>query len=176
MECPPKLSISYRDYSLKQHSTAEYLRCYLDSNLNRESMARRVLKKINTKLNLFWTQSNYLNYSSRRLLCNALIQPHFEYGCTSWYPLLSKTLKTKLQIDQRKCIRFCVELPSLGYINPSSFRKTNWLLAENEVELCTSTTVFKYWKGIAPSYDYNTRWKMTLDIPLFRTIKGQKGM
>ena len=83
MKSPPKLNISYGDYSLKQHNTVEYLECYLDSNLNDESMARRVLKKINTKLNLLWRQGNYLNYSSRRLLCNALIQPHFDYGCTS---------------------------------------------------------------------------------------------
>ena len=31
----PKLSISYRDYSLKQHNTVKYLGCYLDSNRNR---------------------------------------------------------------------------------------------------------------------------------------------
>ena len=54
MECPPKLSISYRDYTLKQQNTVEYLGCYLDYNLNGESMVRRVLKKINTKLNLLW--------------------------------------------------------------------------------------------------------------------------
>ena len=47
----PLLCISYGDYSLKQHNTVEYLGCYLDSNLNGESMARRVLKKINPKLN-----------------------------------------------------------------------------------------------------------------------------
>ena len=86
MKSAPQLSISYRDYSLKQHSTVEYLGCYLDSNLNRESVARGVLKKIYTKLNLLWRQSNYLNYLSRRLLCNTLMQPHFGYGCTSWYP------------------------------------------------------------------------------------------
>ena len=75
MKSPPTLNISYGGYSLKQHNTVEYLGCYLDSNLNGESMARRVLKKINTKLNFLWRQSNYLNYSSKRLLCNALIQP-----------------------------------------------------------------------------------------------------
>ena len=41
-----------RDYSLKQHKTVEYLGCYLDSDINGESMARRVLKKIIAKLNL----------------------------------------------------------------------------------------------------------------------------
>ena len=182
MKSPPKLNI-YGDYSLKQHNTVEYLGCYLDSYLNGESMARRVLEKINTKLNFLWRQSNYLNYSSRRLLCNALIQPHFDCGCTSWYPLLSKALKTKLQIAQNKCIRFCLELPPRGHISPSHFRKINWLPVEHRVELCTSTTVFKYWKGIAPSYlndmfmsslnNYNTRSQMALDMPFCRTNKGQ---
>ena len=24
------------------------------------------------------------------MLCNALIQPHFDYACTAWYPNLTK--------------------------------------------------------------------------------------
>ena len=60
MKSPPKLNI-YGDYSLKQHDTVEYLCYYLDSNLNGESMACRILKKVNTKLNFLWRQSNYLN-------------------------------------------------------------------------------------------------------------------
>ena len=144
-------------------------------------MVCRVPKKFNAKVNFLWRQSNYLNYSSRRLLCNALIQPHFDYGCTSCYPLLSKTLKTKLQIVQIKCIRFCLKLPPRGHISPSHFRKINWLPVERRVEICTSTIVFKYWKGIAPSYlndlfmpslnNYNTRSQMALDIPICRIQK-----
>ena len=127
-----------------------------------------------------------MNYSSRRLLCNALIQPHFDYGCTSWYPLLSNGLKTKLQIAQNKCIRFCLELPPCGHINPSNFKKIYWLPVERRVELFTSTTVLKYCKGIASSYMHNTlkpslnncntKSQMVLDIPLCRTIKGQKNV
>ena len=62
----------------------------------------------------------------------------------------------------------------------------NWLPVERRVELCTSTTVFKYCKGIATSYlndmfipslkKYNTRSQMALDIPLCRTNKGQNSM
>ena len=175
MKSPPKLSISYGDYSIKQCNTVEYLGCYNDSNLNVESMARRVLKKINTKLNLLWRQSNYFNYSSRRLLCNAVIQPHFDYGCTPWYPFLSKALKTKLQISQNKCIRFCLELPSRGHKNPFHFRKINLLPVELRVDLCTATAVLTYWKEKGPFYlndmfmsslnKYNTRSQMALDIP-----------
>ena len=34
MKRSQELNISYGDYSLKQHNAAEYLGCYLDSNLN----------------------------------------------------------------------------------------------------------------------------------------------
>ena len=70
----PKPSQPYEVYSLIQHDTVEYFRCHLDININRESMARRVFLKL-------IRQGNYENYSSRRLLCNAVIQPHFDYGC-----------------------------------------------------------------------------------------------
>ena len=126
-----------------------------------------------------------MNYLSGRLLCNDFIQSHFDYGCTSWYPLLSKTLKTKLQIAQDKWICFCLELQPRGHVNTYHSKKINWFLLVCRVELCTSMTVFKYGKGIAPSYlnmfmpslnNRNTRLQMPFDIPLCKTIKGQKSM
>ena len=117
---------SYGHYFLKQQNTVQYLGCYLDSNLNGVSMVCRVLKNIKTKLNFLLSQSNYLNYLSRRLLYNALTQPHFDYVCTSWHSLLSKVLKSKLKISHIKCIHFCLELPTRGHVDPSYFRKINW--------------------------------------------------
>ena len=35
----------------------------------------------------------------RRLLLNALIQPYFDYACTLWYPVLSKSLSKKFQTN-----------------------------------------------------------------------------
>ena len=100
-------------------------------------MARRALKKINTKLNLLLRQSNYLNYSSRRLLHNA----HFDYDTRHGQSPESKALKTKLQIAQNKCICFCLGLPPCGHTSSLHFRKIKWLPAERRVELCTSATV-----------------------------------
>ena len=48
--------------------------------------------------------------------------------------LLSKALKTKFQIAQNKYIRFCLELPPRGHINPSHFRKINWLPVERRLD------------------------------------------
>ena len=80
------------------------------------------------------------------------MQRHIDYGSTPWYPLLGKALKTELQIAQNKCIRFFLELPPRCHVSPSHLRKRNWLPLECRVELWTSTAVFKYWKGISPSY------------------------
>ena len=100
-----KLNISFQDHSIKQYNYVEYLGCLLDNNLCGESMARKALIKINGKLKLFYRQAIFLNPACKRLLCNALIQLHFDYACTSWYPLLSKVFKERFHIAQNECIR-----------------------------------------------------------------------
>ena len=181
---PEKLSISFQDHSIRQYNCVEYFDCFLDYNLNGETMARKILKKINDKLKFLYRQAHFLNPSCKRLLCNALIQPHFDYGCTSWYPLLNKTFKKRFQTTQNKYIRYCLDLPSRSHISATHFRKIYWLPVDLRVELCTATTVYKYWNQLAPSYfndiftlslnRYNTRSQMALDIPLRKSALGQK--
>ena len=145
-------------------------------------MASKVLKKINAKLKFLYRQSRYLTPVYRRLLCIALIQSHFEYGCFSWFPLLKKKLKLKLQKVQNKCIRFCQNLPPRSHINPSHFRNINWLPVSDRVEYCIVNTVFKYQNVIVPGYiqemfkpslyRYSTRSQMALNIPLWKVNTG----
>ena len=56
-------------------------------------MPSKVFKKINAKLKFLYLESRYLTPSCGKLLRNALIQRHFDYGCSSWFPLLKKNLK-----------------------------------------------------------------------------------
>ena len=97
-------------------------------------MDSKVLKNINARLKFLYCQNRYLTPSYIRLLCNALIQPHFDYGCSSWFPLLKKNLKLKLQKAQNKCIRFCLNLPPRSQTDPLHFRKISWLPASDRVE------------------------------------------
>ena len=119
-----EINISFASHSIKQHKTVEHLGCQLDSKLSEEEMASKFL----------YRQSRYLTPAYRRLLCNALIQPHFDYGCSSWFPPLKKNLKLKLQKAQNKCIRFCLNLRPRSHINPPHFRKINWLPVSDRVE------------------------------------------
>ena len=147
-------------------------------------MARKVFNKINGKINFLYRRATYLNLTCKRVLCNALIQPHFDYGWKSRYPLLSKVFKKRFQITQNKCIRYYLDLRPHSHISTTHFRNINLLPVELRVELCTATIVFKYWNQMTPSYfneiftpsfnRYNTRSQMALDIPLRKTVLGQK--
>ena len=47
--------------------------------MSSEPMDYKTIKKINSKLNLLFRKKDFLTPGLRRLLCNALIQPHFDY-------------------------------------------------------------------------------------------------
>ena len=87
---------------IKQYHTVTYLGCALDENMSGETMALRFVSKINCKLRFLYRKNRFLSQPLCRLLCNALIQPHFDYACSTWYPNLNNILKSKLQILQKE--------------------------------------------------------------------------
>ena len=147
-----KIVIRRHDITLKQFSTVEYLGCLLDSTLSGEEMALKVLGKVNSRLRFLYRQGKNLNPRLRRMLCNALIQPHFDYACSAWYPNLTKGLKNKLQIAQNKCIRFCLFLGNREGIRYTHLRKINWLPVNERVNQFIATSVYKFSNNLSPKY------------------------
>ena len=90
--------------------------------------------------------------SLRHLLCNALIQPHFDYACTAWYPNLCKYLKNKIQTTQNKCVRFCLNLDKMAHISHNEFEKLNWLPIIDRINQCILSTTFKFVSDMGPNY------------------------
>ena len=84
------LNLKYGDIEIKQYCRVTYLGCILDNILSGEHMAAKVLNTVNNRLKFLYRKQKFLSLSLRRLLCNALIQPHFDYACVAWYPLLNK--------------------------------------------------------------------------------------
>ena len=110
-----KLEIIYFNIRIKQHFRVTYLGCIPEETMSVESMANRVISKVNARLKFLHKKNKYLTPHLRHLLCNALIQPHFDYGSSSWYPNLSKKLKNRIQTLQNKCIRFCLQLDKMTH-------------------------------------------------------------
>jgi len=147
-----ELNIKHGVLKIKQHSKVSYLGCILDDNLSGESMANYALGKINGKLKFLYRKQQYLNYSLRRLLINALIQPHFDFACLAWYPNLNCNLKTRIQTIQNKCIRLCLNLGNRTHIGINMFKVINWLPTQKRFEQCLCTSIFKFFIGMAPTY------------------------
>jgi len=146
------LDITYGNIRIMQHSKVSYLGCILDENLNGESMALHVIKKINMRLMFLYRKNKFLTPQLRRMLCNALIQPHFDYACTAWYPNLNLNFLKKLQIMQNKCIRFCLQLDNRSHIGETQFKNINWLPVNDRVKQISNVYVFKYFANLAPFY------------------------
>ena len=146
------LNIIYKDIKIKQYSKVTYLGCILNETLSGESMALHVINKINSRLRFLYRQNRYLNTSLRRLLCNAMIQPFFDYACNAWYPNINKKLKTRLQAAQNKCIRFCLKLDDRHSITSKDFEKINWLPVSDRISQCSLSSVYKFFSKSCPDY------------------------
>ena len=89
------------------------------------------------------------------MLCNAIIQPHFDYVCSAWYPSLNEKLKKKIEIAQNKCI------------NAITFNFVN-----NSCSHCVNK-VYEY----APQCGIESRSNFAkLNVPFRKTNMGQKGL
>ncbi len=122
----------------------KYLGCIFDESLSGKSMCLHVLNKLNSKLKFLYRKNKFLTPSLRRLLCNALIQPHFDFACTSWFPNLNQCLKNKLQTSQNKCIRFCLQLGNRSHIGMEEFKNINWLSVTDRFNQCVSASVLNF--------------------------------
>ena len=179
------LNLKYGDIEIKQHSRVTYLGCILDNILSGEHMAAKVLNTVHNRLKFLYRKQKFLSLSLRRLLCNALIQPHFDYACAAWYPLLNKRQSKRIQIAQNKCIRYCLNLDNKAHVGTNEFLKINWLPTKKRVEQCICVNVFKFFNQMSPQYIaeifhpsssvHNTRRAtQKLDLPFRKSCIGQK--
>ena len=93
-----QIDISQKDVKVKRYSKVTYLGCVLDECLAGESMAIQVCTRVTSKLKFLYRKIRFLSKDLRKLWCNALSQPHFDYTCATWYPNLNKKYKNKLQV------------------------------------------------------------------------------
>ena len=148
------LDIKYGEiyHSHPHYHTVTYLGCLLDETLSREPMALKVINKINNRLRFLYRKNNFLSPPLRRLLCNSLIQPYFDYACSAWYSNLNKRLKSKLEILQNKRIRFCLNLNNRAHKGRNEFEQINWLPVNDRLKQIISPMSFKFCNNTSPPY------------------------
>ena len=183
-----KLNIKYKNIKIKQHSQVTYLGCVLDETLSGEPMTLKALNKINGKLKFLYRKNKFLTTTIRRMLYNAIIQPHLDYACSAWYPNLSEKLKKKLQIAQNKRVRFCLKLDKRHHISSKEFESINWLPVHKRVHQCINAITLKFVNNSCPHYlnevyEYALQCRIEsrsnfvkLKVPFRKTNMRQKGL
>ena len=79
------LKISCGSVAIESKSKITYLGLTFDNDMSFSSMGNSVIKKVNAKLKFFYRKSAFFGTNERKLLCSALVNPHFEYACNAWY-------------------------------------------------------------------------------------------
>ena len=111
-------------------------------------------KILTSRLKFLYRQNRFLNKPLRRLLCNAMIQPFFDYACPAWYPSLRKDLQKRLQVSQNNCVRFCLQLDKKTRIGVAEFKEINWLNINDRFSQCVLSSIYKFFNSESPEYIY----------------------
>ena len=146
------LDTEYGDVKIKQYSKVTYLGCELGENLSGEAMASKVMNKINSRLKFLYRKNRYLTPYLKWLLCDALIQLHFDYACSAWYPNLNKKFKSKYQTVQNRCISYCLQLRNKSHTRKKDFEKLNWLQVSERFNQYLCSKASNFFKETCPLY------------------------
>ena len=109
-----EIIIPFMGNSIKQHETVDYLGRQLDSKIIGKAIKIPVMRK------------QVFNYSMFLLVCS-----------------FQKTLKSNFKKLKASVFLFFINLPPRSHINPSYFRKINWLPTSDRIGYCIADTVFK---------------------------------
>ncbi|MCU7801520.1 MAG: reverse transcriptase family protein [gamma proteobacterium symbiont of Lucinoma myriamae] len=146
------LSIECKGTVIEPKDNVKYLGAILEQYLTGESMVNSILQKANARLKFLYRKQKFLNLHTKKLLVTSLIQCHFDYACSFWYPGLSKMLKNRLQITQNKIIRFVLKMDPRSHIGSHEFISLGWLPVARRVDQIILNHVFKIKSGTTPDY------------------------
>ena len=101
-EDTPSLYIKMKQLKMEYHEIDG--KCACGTMFIKFDTVRDCSYLIQSTQNQIITINRYLIQIIRQLLCNALIQPHFDNVCSKWYPKLTNYLKNRIYSTQNKCI------------------------------------------------------------------------
>ena len=129
-----------------------YLGLTLDQSIAGNTFADKVVLQCSNKVKFLYRNANKFIMKTKQLLVSALIQCHFDYGCSSWYCGLSKRAKSRLQVAQNKAFRFILGIPARAHIGEEEF-KSVWILPVHmRTEQLKLNHMYEISNGTAPNY------------------------
>ena len=132
--------------------SVKYLGVLLDGSLCSSFHVSSLLKICNGRLPFLFRNSSLLDFDTRKLLCNSLIQPYLDYCSSSWYSCLNSSLRSRLDVLQRKMVRFIYGFSNRRHVGASELRSLSWLNISDRVSYFKLVHIFRIRHDLAPSY------------------------
>jgi hypothetical protein len=132
--------------------SVKYLGVLLDERLDFYEYVLALTKKAASRLSFLHRYSSLLDFRTRKLLSSCLVNSNLEYCCSAWYPGLTVNLRNRLDVIQRKVVRFVLNLGPRDHVGVAEIGSINWLSFPKRVSFFKLMHVFKISKGLAPSY------------------------
>ena len=132
--------------------SVKYLGVHLDENVNGSAHAGNLMKACAGRLAFLYRNSSLLDKKCRQLLCSTLIQSYIDYCCSSWYSGLSVTLRERLNVIQRKMVRFVNNLENRAHVDNLNLRELAWLSVPDRVKFFRMSHLFRIRHKLAPTY------------------------
>ena len=115
-------------------------------------MVKSIIQKANARLKFLYRKQKFLNLHTKKLLVMSLIQSHFDYAGSFWYPGLTQFLRNRLQTTQNKIIRFVFKMGPRSHIGQDVYKAVGWLPVSKRVDQIILNHVFKIKSGTSPDY------------------------
>ena len=137
---------------VKRVTTVKYLGVKLDGNLKGDAHACEIVKKCAGRISFLYRNASLLDFYCRKTLCSSLILPNLDYCCSSWYIGLTKQLRNKLDVLQRRVIRFIFSMDARDHVGTGHLRQLTWLSIQDRVKYFKLCHIFRIRHGLAPGY------------------------
>ena len=98
----------------------------------------------------------------------ASIQSYIDYCSSSWYESLSASLKTKLDVLQRKMLRFVFRFDYRQHVGKAEFKSLSWLTISDRVNYFKLVHLFQIRHNRSPQY-LRPNFKSVSDAHSYRT-------
>ena len=99
-------------------------------------------------LSFLYRKASQLDQHCRRNLCSA----YLDYCCSSWYGGLSCGLRGRLDILQRKMVRFVQGMDFMAHVGTKELKDLSWLLMKDRVMYFRMIHLFRIRNDLAPGY------------------------
>ena len=174
-----ELNVECQGKTIQTTCKMKYLGVVFDQDLTGKFMANSVLSKVGRGLKILYRKAKYFDYEERKMVCTALLQSHFDYGCHVWYRGLTKALKSKIQCAQNKMMRYILAKDNRFHLSHEHFEQLKLLSVERRIEYLTLSSTFNIYNKTAPSYmiahfsgsehSHNTRHHNGFILPCVQT-------